>query len=102
MTYITHKLGICHVYTRYFCCEVLKENYACFNISCFNIRLSSTIELIYSIELHINSWKRNFNIHCIYMVYTRYIPPLGINMVYKWYIPNTYLVGVPDVRSCSY
>ncbi len=30
------------------------------------------------------------------MVYTRYILPLGIYMVYTWYIPTMYLVGVPD------
>ena len=31
-----------------------------------------------------------------YLGYTRYIPPLGIYMVYTWYIPTIYLVGVPD------
>ncbi len=35
--------------------EVLKDNYAFLNISCFNIRLSSSIALVYSIELHINA-----------------------------------------------
>ncbi len=29
----------------------------------------------------------------MYQVY----PPLGIYMVYTWYIPTIYLVGVPDV-----
>ena len=36
------------------------------------------------------------------MVYTRYIPPLGIYMVFTWYIPTIYLVGVPDhLDSCQ-
>jgi hypothetical protein len=50
MAYTIHILGICHVYTRYFCCDVLKENYALLNISGFNIRLSSTMVLVYSID----------------------------------------------------
>ncbi len=32
------------------------------------------------------------------MEYTRYIPLLGIYMVYTWYIPTIYLIGVPDGR----
>ncbi len=31
------------------------------------------------------------DIHCIYVVYTRYIQPLGIYMVYTWYIPPDYI-----------
>ncbi len=31
------------------------------------------------------------------MVHTRYIPPLGIYMVYAWYIPSKYLVKVRNV-----
>ena len=90
-------LGICHVYTRYFCDEVLKENCAFLTISGFNITLSLSMAMVYSIELHINTWKWNFDIHSIYMVYTMYIQPLGIYMVYTWYIPTIYLIGVPDV-----
>jgi hypothetical protein len=45
-------LGICHVYTRYFCYEVLKENHASLNISGFKIRFSLLMALVYSIELH--------------------------------------------------
>ncbi len=96
MAYTMNILGICHVFTRYFGYEVLRENYAFLNISCFNIRLSSTMALVYSIELHINPWKWKFNIQCIYLVNTRYISHLGIYMVYTWYIPTLYLVGVPD------
>ena len=33
------------------------------------------------------------------MVYTMYIQPLGIYMVYTWYIPTIYLIGVPDAGS---
>jgi hypothetical protein len=29
-------------------------------------------------------------------IYTRYIQPLGICIVYTWYIPTIYLVWVPD------
>ncbi len=35
-----HLLGICHLYTRYFCHVVLTDNYNILNIFGFNIRLS--------------------------------------------------------------
>ena len=98
IAYTMNILGICHVYTRYFCDEVLKENCAFLTISGFNITLSLSMAMVYSIELHINTWKWNFDIHSIYMVYTMYIQPLGIYMVYTWYIPTIYLIGVPDVH----
>ncbi len=95
--------GIYHAYTCYMSCIYqvfviwsLRENYTFLNISCFNIRLSSTMALVYSIALHINPWFFFFNIQCIYLGYTRYIQPLGIYMVYTWYTPSIYLVGVPD------
>jgi hypothetical protein len=69
----------------------------CFLIHGFNIVLSSTMALVYSIELHINTWKWNFDIHFIYVVYARHIPPPYIYMEYTWYIPTIYLVGVPVV-----
>ena len=104
IAYTMHIFGICHVYTRYFCFEVLKENYAFWNLSGFNITLSLSMAMVYSIELHINTWKWIFDIHSIYVVYTRYIKPLLIYMVYTWYIPTIYLIGVPDalIFSCKY
>jgi hypothetical protein len=41
--------------------------------------------------------KIEFDIHGIYVVYARHIPPPYIHMEYTWYIPTIYLVGVPDV-----
>ncbi len=79
MAYTKNILGICHVtvYARYFRYEVLRENYTFLNISCFNIRLSSTImmALVYSIAFSAHkSMKKKFNtswhdIQCIYLVY---------------------------------
>ncbi len=64
-----HIHSICHVYPRYVWYMVLKANYVFLYISGFNIILSSTIAFVCSIELLINTWKWNFNIHCLYVVY---------------------------------
>jgi hypothetical protein len=84
-------LGICHVYTRYFCYEVLKEDYAFLNSSGFNTRLFSIMAWVYSIGIQTNSRKLNFYIQGIYMIYTGswYIH----SMVYTWYIPCIIFIG---------
>ncbi len=38
--------------------------------------------------------KMEIRIHCIYVVYSRHIPPPYIYMEYTWYIPTIYLIGV--------
>ncbi len=63
----------------------------------FNIILSWTMALVCHIELHINTWKWNFDIYCIHVVYARHILQQYIYMEYTWYIPTIYLVWVPDV-----
>jgi hypothetical protein len=72
----------------------LKVNYAFLYISGFNIILSSTMSLVCTTELHINTSKKQFqyplyirgichtytaamHIHGTYMVYTDYIPCWG-------------------------
>ena len=87
--------GIYHVYTWYMSCiyQVFLiwsfEGELCFlNISWVNIRLFSINKLVYSIALHINLWKKNFKIPCIFLGYTRYIPPLVSE--YTWYIHGIY------------
>ncbi len=77
-----HIHGVCHVYTRYVWYIVLKTNYDFLQLSRFNIILSSTMALVCSIEIHINTWKWNFDINCIYVVYARHIPPPYIYMEY--------------------
>ncbi len=74
--------GICHVYTRYVWYIDLKANYSFLYISGFNIILSSTMTLVCRIDLRINTWKRNFDIHCIYVVYAIHILPPYIYMEY--------------------
>ncbi len=80
------------IYQVFYCYEVLKENYAFLDNFSFNIRLFSIMAWVYSIRLQINSRKFNFNNQFIYMVYTMYIPALGIYMVYAWYIHGIYHV----------
>jgi hypothetical protein len=80
-----HIHSICHKYTRYVWYIVLKVNYAFLYISGFNIILSSTMSLVCCIELCITTWKWNFNIHCIYVVYARHIQQQYIYMEYTWF-----------------
>ncbi len=80
-----HLLGICHLYTRYFCHVVLTDNYNIFNIFGFNIRLSMA---------HIfmkMKFQYPWYTHGIYQVYTASWNMNGIYVVY-----TLYLVGVPD------
>jgi hypothetical protein len=95
--YSWYMYGIYHAYTWYMPCHgIFKIFLKCrfdgqflFSIiPSFTIRLSSIIALDYSIDLPINPWKKQFDIHCIYLGYTRCIPPLGIYMVYTDYIPR--------------
>ncbi len=93
-------------------CVVLTENYSFLKLSGFNIRLLWSQTLVYSIRIKINSRKLpvNFNIICIYHVYTMYIPCIYhvytmyipwiywlTGMVYTWYILIIIFIGVPDV-----
>ncbi len=107
ISYTMYILAICHVYTRYFCYEVLKENHALLNTgnAGFNIRLFSTMAWVYRIRIQTNSRNINFDsIQCIswYMLYTMYIQALsiyyihGICIVYTWYIPCIIFLWVPD------
>ncbi len=120
ISYTIHILGLCHVYTRYFCYEVLRENYAFLNwISGFNIdcsqpwhgftgleykwiqenwiSLSKYIHGIYHVTVYTGSWY----IHGIYIVYTMmYIISTGSRwvtlqisnqfQVINWYMYDIY------------
>ncbi len=85
--------GICHVYARYVWYIVLKAKHDLLQLSRFNIIFSSTVALVCSIEVHINTWKWKFNIHCIYVVYSRHILLPYIYLEFTWYAPTLYLVG---------
>jgi hypothetical protein len=80
-------------------------------LSRFNIILSSLATMAPAlascrIELHINTWKLEWNfdmIHCVYVVYARHMPPPYIYMEYTWYIPwpTIYLAEVYTLKERS-
>ncbi len=73
-------------------CVDLKDKYAVLKFSGFDITLSSPMAWVHSNRIRKNTRKLHFNILCIYMVYTMYIPALGIYMVCAWYIHGIYHV----------
>ncbi len=83
--YTMHIHSICHVYTRYVWYTDLKANYAFLYISGY-ILLSSTMSLVCSIELRINTWKRI----SISIVCTWYMPYIYRRPIYTWNIHGIY------------
>ena len=102
MVYTMYMSGIYHVYTILSCLQHLKDEYAFLKFSGVYIAFYTPMSWVPSNRIRKTKTKAQFNIQCICMVYTMYIPDYVIYMVYVWYIPYIYhikyLSGVPDVK----